>query len=253
MKRYYLVVDMMRAGFYGLNPSESLLASYLYGLIAQVKPLQYDGEYFYRAPYQWACDACPMLPQKADTIQRLYKRLESVGLIRVVKIDGQPFFSPSKDLREWGCEFTPGERTTDERADERADVEQPQADAATPEAPRKADKRADEIESTDRRKTLFKNSPVAGLMTVNPDGSRDYTALLHKFPRSEYGDVDIVYYFHAVADWSDSSGTKRTPAGWLATIRNFIRGDRQRGQVHTITQTGGFDVDAALKYLNNDF
>ena len=68
------------------------------------------------------------------------------------------------------------------------------------------------------------------------------------FAGAEYQDIDIVYYYHAVADWSDSSNTKRTDRGWLATIRNFIRSDMERGKLHKKHDNEDIDPDL-MAYL----
>ena len=53
------------------------------------------------------------------------------------------------------------------------------------------------------------------------------------FNDEEFKKIDLIYYFNAVCDWSDTKqGVKRTKRGWVATIRNFIRGDSERGKLH---------------------
>ena len=54
----------------------------------------------------------------------------------------------------------------------------------------------------------------------------DYSEFESKFATPEFEKVDLIYYFHTVADWSETKqGVKRTRTGWIATVRNFIRGD----------------------------
>lgn len=76
------------------------------------------------------------------------------------------------------------------------------------------------------RKTLFKNSEVFKLVNNN-----DYSGFEKKFPGPEYEKIDLVYYFHSVNDWSDKSDTKRSAAGWLATVRTFIRSDMDKNKL----------------------
>ena len=103
----------------------------------------------------------------------------------------------------------------------------------------------DNIESTRARekKMLFRKSQTAALVTGN-DFSRFESAFADL---AEMG-VDLVYYYHAVADWSDSSDTKRTERGWGATIRNFVRGDMQKGCLRKIGGGPAF----SMEYLNGD-
>lgn len=69
---------------------------------------------------------------------------------------------------------------------------------------------------------------------------------LAEFTAPEFANVDIDYYFHAVADWSAQGGKKKRD--WIATARNFIRSDMERGKLHTLQHGGGLSPDA-VKYL----
>lgn len=100
------------------------------------------------------------------------------------------------------------------------------------------------------RKTLFRNSEIFSLVRELPTGT-DYSALMEKFNKPEYQGIDIAYYFHCVADWSDSSGTMRTANGWLATMRTFMRRDKEDGKLKMV-QADDF-LAGALKYLKNEF
>ena len=85
---------------------------------------------------------------------------------------------------------------------------------------------------------LFENSRFA-----------EYNAFAAEFTAPEFADVDIVYYYHAVADWSAQKGKKMKD--WIATARNFIRGDMEKGKLHRKSGTGpGLSPDA-IKYLQD--
>lgn len=103
-KRSYLVLDLVRSQVLGLNPTESILASCLHGLLSQ-NAIQYGGKPYFMADYRNVAQYCPLLPDKADTLRRLYKRLENIGLIEVIKIDSHTCFTPSQMLRDWGMVY----------------------------------------------------------------------------------------------------------------------------------------------------
>lgn len=85
---------------------------------------------------------------------------------------------------------------------------------------------------------LFENSRFA-----------EYNAFAAQFTAPEFADVDMVYYYHAVADWSAQKGKKMKD--WIATARNFIRGDIEKGKLHKKQGTGpGLSPDA-IKYLTD--
>ena len=93
------------------------------------------------------------------------------------------------------------------------------------------------------RLTLFSNSDVAKLVTFTPSGVADVTALAQVLPDLAAQGCDLAYYFCAVRDWSDSSNTRRTARGWLATLRNFYRGDLDKGRARKIIPTTSNPLD----------
>lgn len=95
------------------------------------------------------------------------------------------------------------------------------------------------------KKTLFRNSSVYSSVVTSQ--GEEWSALESIFAGPEFADVDIVYYFYAVADWSDSANKKKTRNGWIATMRNFIRGDIEKGKLHTKKKGSG--LTGAISYL----
>ena len=103
-ERSYLILDLVRSRVLDLNPTESILASCFFGLLAQ-NPIQYAGKPYYIADYKNVSVYCPILPNKVDTLRRLYKNLENLGLIQIIKIDNHVCFTPSQMLRDWGTVY----------------------------------------------------------------------------------------------------------------------------------------------------
>lgn len=93
------------------------------------------------------------------------------------------------------------------------------------------------------RLTLFSNSDVAKLVTFSSSGVADVAALARVLPDLAAQGCDLAYYFCAVRDWSDSSNTRRTARGWLATLRNFYRGDLDKGRARKIIPTTANPLD----------
>ena len=77
----------------------------------------------------------------------------------------------------------------------------------------------------------------------------EYNAFAAEFTAPEFSEVDIMYYYHAVADWSAQHGRKMKD--WIATARNFIRGDMEKGKLHRKSGTGPVLSPDAIKYLQD--
>lgn len=75
----------------------------------------------------------------------------------------------------------------------------------------------------------------------------NFNEFAKEFKGPEYTDIDMVYYYHAVADWSAQKGKKMKD--WIATARNFIRSDMEKGKLHRKTSSGTvLDADT-MEYL----
>ena len=98
--------------------------------------------------------------------------------------------------------------------------------------------------TTEHRKCLFANSRFAKF--------EDFEKC---FDKPEFEQIDILYYYHSVADWSASKG--RMQKDWIAQTRNFIRGDKEKGKLHLKPEyqqsKSKINVSDAVKFLNDDF
>ena len=113
------------------------------------------------------------------------------------------------------------------------------------------------VEEPKEKKTLFRNSDVYKMVKFENGVGVDYSEFESKFATPEFEKVDLVYYFHSVSDWSDQKNMKRTKNGWLATVRNFIRGDVEKKKMHLKPEykapTQRLNVAGAIEYLKDDY
>lgn len=113
------------------------------------------------------------------------------------------------------------------------------------------------VEEPKEKKTLFRNSDVYKMVKFENGVGVDYSEFESKFATPEFEKVDLVYYFHSVSDWSDQKNMKRTKNGWLATVRNFIRGDIEKKKLHLKPEYQApqkqLNVAGAMEFLNNDY
>lgn len=57
-----------------------------------------------------------------------------------------------------------------------------------------------------------------------------------QFTAPEYQDIDLYYYWQVIGDWSAQGGNKKRD--WIATTRNWIRSDAEKGKMHRLQQRG---------------
>ena len=115
-----------------------------------------------------------------------------------------------------------------------------------------------EVQNDKKRTSIFRNSDVYKLVKFGADGVNDYSEFEKLFATPEFEKVDLIYYFHTVADWSETKqGVKRTRTGWIATVRNFIRGDIEKKKLHLKPEYQApqkrLNVAGAMEFLNDDY
>lgn len=121
MKKAYLILDLLRCNALNLNSTESILASCLSGLIKK-KSIHYNDKDYYLADYKYIINYCSIIPDKVDTLRRMYKKFESIGLIEVIKINGHVYFNPSDTLRNWGDVFEDEKIRTTEKNPQESEI-----------------------------------------------------------------------------------------------------------------------------------
>ena len=136
MKKAYLILDLLRCDALGLNPTESILASCLSGLIRK-KSIQYQDKDYYLADYKYVTNYCSIIPDKVDTLRRMYKKFESIGLLSVIKINGHVYFNPSDTLRNWGYVFEEEKKRSAEKNPSYPEINPEYAEKKTEEAEKK--------------------------------------------------------------------------------------------------------------------
>ena len=167
-ERCYLVLDLVRSKVLDLNPTESVLASCLFGLLTR-NPIQYDGNSYYMADYKYVACYCSVLPNKADTLRRIYKRLENIGLIETIKIDNHVYFTPSQMLRDWGTVYECVEAEKNPVKAEKKSVEAEKNPVEAEKNPVKAEKNPPYINNINN----YNNNSIkkdAKASKENPDG-----------------------------------------------------------------------------------
>lgn len=105
-------------------------------------------------------------------------------------------------------------------------------------------------EPKNEKKTLFRNSLIYKQVDFEKEGGADFSKFLANFTK-EFQEIDLEYYFYVVCDWSDKKDVKRTKNGWLATVRQFIRSDKdsKKLKLRNQPQKQGIDKQAAIDYL----
>ena len=226
------------------------------------KTVAIDGFVWYQYSDEKMADDFPLLFGVAKRCYKNISELAALGFVELTKLGRTKYVRFSNRCADWGKQkeqIRSNSPKTDQEQTETGPVIGPKTDPVNNNYnitnPNIEDKAADG--------GLFPTEPAFETVTVTRprrtaepaaclfENSRfaEYNAFAAEFTAPEFADVDMIYYYHAVADWSAQKGKKMKD--WIATARNFIRGDMEKGKLHRKSGTGpGLSPDA-LKYLQD--
>lgn len=83
--KYTMFIDQVHSIEWGLNLQEAAIFNFLYTVPTWAEAKLIDGKLFYHASRNKAIQDYPIVSEKPDTIYRIYRRLQSAGVIEWVK------------------------------------------------------------------------------------------------------------------------------------------------------------------------
>lgn len=270
--KFYININQKFAVEHGLNTSEAIVFAWLYELPSWAKSVLIDNKTYYFASENKAAEEMPLISDKKDTFYRLYKSLAKKGLIEILKIGKATYIAITDLGKGWYLSESSQKNGNSEHLNNYPNSENNSDFAGNSEESRKILQNNSETAPTNniyknnntnnniyrsREKEFSRNSQQKGEVVeaeiIEPkepkgEGAKrlfrsffpeidkgTYDELNALFNAEEYADINLVYYYNAVADWSDSANKKRTKRGWIATIRNFIKSDKEKNKLHTIS------------------
>lgn len=219
------------------------------------KTVAIDGFVWYQYSDEKMADDFPLLFGVAKRCYKNISELAAMGFVELTKLGRTKYVRFTSRCADWGKEkeqIRSNSPKTDEIRSENGPANGPKTDRVNidyninnPGIKNEAadgglfPSEPDSITVVRPRRTseplcLFENSRYAS-----------FDAFAAEFKPPEFANVDIVYYFHAVADWSAQKGKKMKD--WIATARNFIRGDMEKGKLHRLSDEMPADMMQYLK------
>lgn len=270
--KFYININQKFSVEHGLNTSEAIVFAWLYELPSWAKSVLIENKTYYFASENKAAEEMPLISDKKDTFYRLYKSLAKKGLIEILKIGKATYIAITDLGKGWYLSESSQKNGNSEHLNNYPNSENNSDFAGNSEESRKILQNNSETAPTNniyknnntnnniyrsREKEFSRNSQQKGEVVeaeiIEPkepkgEGAKrlfrsffpeidkgTYDELNALFNAEEYADINLVYYYNAVADWSDSANKKRTKRGWIATIRNFIKSDKEKNKLHTIS------------------
>jgi len=99
--RYNSYINNVKATEWGLNIQLAYLFSWFYELPSWAESVIIENESYYFASKNKAVKELPLLTDKPDTMYRYYKKLESLNLVNIKKIEGKDYVNLTSKSKEW--------------------------------------------------------------------------------------------------------------------------------------------------------
>ena len=221
------------------------------------KTVAIDGFVWYQYSDEKMADDFPLLFGVAKRCYKNITELADMGFVELTKLGRVKYVRFTNRCADWGKEkeqIRSNSPKTDQEQTENGPAIGPKTDRVIIDY----NINDDNVNNKAADGGLFPSEPIVVTRprrTAEPaaclfENSRfaEYNEFAAQFTAKEFANVDLVYYYHAVADWSAQKGKKMKD--WIATARNFIRGDIEKGKLHKIGSPAGALSPDAIEYLN---
>lgn len=253
---YTISIDQQFAEMHGLTLTQVATLAAFITLPTWTKNIAIDGHVWYKYSENKMAEDFPLLFRIPKRCYKNINELADLGFVQLTKLGRDKYVRFTERCRDWGkekeqiCTISP---KTDEIKTENGQNESPKTDAnyninnTNPIISNNADGGLFPAEPVivQEQKQSGTTEPLCLFVNSKFNRYEDFAAC---FTKPEFTNIDIAYYYNAVADWSAQKGKKMKD--WIATARNFMRGDMEKKKLHTIEQAGaGFDFESAKRYL----
>lgn len=76
----------------------------------------------------------------------------------------------------------------------------------------------------------------------------DFEKFKEKFVEPEFADIDLLYYYNRIKNWSGANGKKKND--WILTAKNWMMDDAEKGKLHRLSSGSALSPEA-IEYLQN--
>lgn len=250
---YTLTIDQQFAIDNDLSLTQVATLAAFMTLPTWTKTVAIDGYVWYQYSDEKMAEDFPLLFGVAKRCYKNINDLADMGFVSLTKLGRDKYVRFTERCKFWGKakdQFCTDSPKTDQKKSENGLKESPKTDSyyninnnqsintniaadggLFPDMPVQEQK----LKGTTERQCLFANSRY-----------NDFEAFKACFIDPEFVNIDIAYYYHAVADWSAQKGKQMKD--WIATARNFMRSDMEKKKLHTMKS--GFDYESAKAYLD---
>lgn len=218
------------------------------------KTIAIDGKVWYYYTDEKMAEDFPLLFGVSKRCYKNISELANMGFVELTKLGREKYVRFTARCKDWNKEK------------DRICTESPKTDYKKTENGLNNSPKTDSNYNINNTNIIIPNNADGGLFpveetTIHPSyrGTTEpqclfansrfnrYEAFAECFKQPEFENVDISYYYNAVADWSAAHGKRAKD--WIATARGFMRRDKENNKLHLIQKENDFDYESAKRYL----
>lgn len=246
--QYTVLINQSRSLEWGLNPQQAILFSFLYEATAWADQVEKSGEFYWYMAKNKVITELPLLTDKPDTVYRLMKQLEKLGLIAVTRAGHQMVYSLQEKAKYWN-KTSKNTGKISENKDKKITENNPENSQITEENPPnsgKYSKKMPEKNPTDHITNKSTNQDHKNTC-AEPEVSPPVISIpTNKFNKSgeeypvtdqqvldwqeTYPAVDVWQTLKAIRSWNINNPKKRKTLGGMAShIDRWLAKDQNKG------------------------
>lgn len=233
---YTISIDQEFALMHDLTLTQvSTLAAFM-TLPVWTKTIAIDGVVWYYYSDEKMAKDFPLLFGVAKRCYKNISELAVQGFVRLTKLGRDKYVTFTEKCAEWGRQKVVQKRTDSPKVDwnesENGLEKSPKMDCKTNNINNQDNLTKENTLFPEENKVKKNRGTSENLCLFENSRYNDFDEFKKCFVKEDYKDIDIAYYFECVKDWSAAGGKKKRD--WIATARNFMRADREKGKLKTI-------------------
>ena len=249
--RYTITINQAKAIEWGLNAQQAILFAFVYECPSWARLINNEDGTFFALAKRKVAEELPILTDKPDTIYRMLKSLETIGLILLSSTASITLVQLTDKGREWNKKVdgsekypTPMPQTSEkyptylgkisEQGSENSPTNKDISNKDT------SNKSSLAVVPTEKKKSSTHRSKASRIAHdwILPSAYLDWA--LNNFP--SYSEQHVFLMAEKFKDyWLARAGAAALKADWFATWRNWVRTDAERAQVNNKTKGPDFD------------
>ena len=256
--KYTITIDQEFAEIHNLTLTQVATIAAAMSLATWTETVALNGKIWYRYTEIKMANDFPLLFSIPKRCYKNLTELVKLGFIELTKIGKDKYLTYTSKCTDWNSPKEIVQNRTnspemDEKKSENGLKKSPKTDLNNNIIYNNSiiDNNNADNAGLQQRRTRIRKGTSENLCLFVDSKYYKYEEFEKNFLGDEYEEIDVRYYYDAIADWSSQKAKKKND--WIATARNFMRKDNEVGKLHKVKEPCQMDAWARMMQMNLEF